>query len=640
MKCNEKTENHRQIFVQSVNITVKNRQHPWRIPMSTVAYSSKIDNIDQALKYYFGYDSFRQGQREVIASILGGSDVLAVMPTGSGKSVCYQLPALMLSGITIVISPLISLMRDQVAALGAAGIRAAYINSTLTPGQCSHALSNAAQGDYKIIYVAPERLLTPQFLNFAQKADISLVAVDEAHCVSQWGHDFRRSYLEIEKFVSGLSKRPITAAFTATATDHVKDDISELLGLRSPAIYTTGYDRPGLYFGVETPSNKVDYIFDFIKRRPGKVGIIYCATRRQVDLLCAELIDRGVNAVKYHAGLSEAQRNAAQDDFIYDRCPIIVATNAFGMGIDKSNVAFVLHYGIPLSMEAYYQEAGRAGRDGSNAECVLLYEYRDVMVAKFLIENSGVSEDCSAEEAEKLKKINLTKLARMEKYCNSTTCLRKNILSYFGEEYKSNSCGKCSSCKKKSHALTLDSMQLAIGGVILKTGGRYGCSAIVDILSGKRTERLVERGYDRLFEFGSFKLHKKNDIRSVIDDMLSSGLLYKTSGEYPLLKVTDKYLSLSSAKAPEGRHVNIQQKTYADQDLLEELKIWRKRTASVAGLPPYIVLTDMTLEQISVEKPACERELIKIRGISEKKIQKYGKEIIGIVKKHTDHAKN
>ncbi|MBQ4137169.1 MAG: RecQ family ATP-dependent DNA helicase [Clostridia bacterium] len=598
-------------------------------------YEVKKDNGTlKALKSFFGYDSFRPGQREVVEAILSQKDVLAVMPTGSGKSICYQLPALMLGGITIVVSPLISLMRDQVASLCASGVRAAYINSTLSAKQCSLAMANASRGEYKIIYVAPERLESPQFLGFAQKADISLVAIDEAHCVSQWGHDFRRSYLGIKDFVASLKRRPVVAAFTATATVRVKEDIRELLELRDPASFTTGYDRPELYFGIDSVPDKEAYIIDFITRRPHKAGIVYCATRKNVDLLCERLVYHGISAAKYHAGLSEAERNRAQDDFIYDRCRVIVATNAFGMGIDKSNVAFVLHYNMPLSIEAYYQEAGRAGRDGMDAECVLLYSYRDVKLGEYLIDISGEYSEDDPEEAEKIRKINKEKLAQMDSLCKDKGCVRANILAYFGEKYKDDRCGKCSACLKRNSKVTLDSMKLIIGGLVYKTGGRYGAAAIVDILAGKRTEKFAARGYDRLFEFGAFRLHDKASVRAMIEEMINEGFLERTRGEYPLIKVTELYMRESAKKAPEIGRFPAPKPLRADEAIVAEIRSWRTKTAYKLGIPPYIILTDLTVNMLAIDKPTDMLSLLKVKGISEKKAEKYGREIISIIKKH------
>lgn len=589
-----------------------------------------------ALKKYFGYDSFRPGQREVIGKILSGEDVLAVMPTGAGKSMCYQLPALVMQGITIVVSPLISLMRDQVSALGAAGIKAAYINSMLTPKQCSLALSNASRGMYKIIYVAPERLLTPQFTDFANRADISFVAIDESHCVSEWGHDFRRSYLCIKDFVAGLKKRPVVAAFTATATEKVKDDITKLLALSTPYVFTMGYDRPELYFGVVTPDDKEQYLLDFIKRRPGKAGIVYCSTRKHVDLVYTLLREYGISTARYHAGLTETERGTAQDDFIYDRCRVIVATNAFGMGIDKSNVSYVVHYDIPLSIEGYYQEAGRAGRDGMNAECVLLFSWKDVKIAEFLIEHSDMDEEVPEEELKKMRRINLEKLNNMVKLAKSTSCLRARILDYFGENYGKDSCGRCSVCMKKNNAVTIDSARLIIGSVVMQTGGRYGAGVILDILSGKRTEKLAGRGFDRLYEYGAMKLTDKSSVRKLIDDMITEGRLVRTADKYPVLKVTEKFMKeyseMRSSLTDRGRSTVIR----PEEKLLEALKEWRKKTAYKLGIPPYIIVTDLTLNLIAIELPKDKRELLKIKGIAENKADKYGKDIIRIVKQHTN----
>ncbi len=593
-------------------------------------------DIEKELKRYFGYDSFREGQKEVIRSVLAGNDTMAVMPTGSGKSICYQLPALIFSGITLVVSPLISLMRDQVAALGAAGIKAAYINSTLSSKQCSQVFSNASRGMYKIIYVAPERLNTMSFLGFAQKVDISFIAIDEAHCVSQWGHDFRQSYLLIKDFVKQLSSRPVVCALTATATVQVKEDISKLLELQNPAVFTTGYDRPGLYFGITSPENKLSYILDFIRRRPGKAGIIYCATRKTTNILYTELVSNGVSAVKYHAGLTEVERSKAQDDFIYDRCRVIVATNAFGMGIDKSNVAFVIHYNMPASLEAYYQEAGRAGRDGSDAECVLLYSYGDVRLARYLIDMPSHSdgEETNHEEALKIREINRKKLDRMVSFCKASSCLRANILSYFGENYGKDNCAKCSYCLRKNTAVTIDSTELIVGNLVLKTGGRYGKNAVIDLLAGRMTEKLAGRGYDRLFEFGALRLNDKKSIRRIIDDMIEHGLLYTTDGDYPLLKVSEKFICESADKKPEVGVLHVPKTVKADIILINELKKWRKELAQKLGVPPYVILTDMTLNIIAIEKPADDRELLRIKGISEKKAEKYGRSIISIVKKY------
>ena len=400
----------------------------------------------QALKQVFGHSAFRQGQEALIDALLSGADALGIMPTGAGKSVCYQIPSLMLPGITLVISPLISLMKDQVMALIQAGVPAAYINSSLTAGQCALALERARQGAYKIIYVAPERLLTPSFLRFAKAASLSLIAVDEAHCVSQWGQDFRPSYLSIADFVSRLPLRPPVGAFTATATVQVKDDILRLLRLENPLVRSTGFDRPGLYFGVRQPRDREDELLDILAQRQGKSGIIYCATRKNVDNLCDLLRREGYSAQRYHAGMRDEDRHQAQDDFQFDRALIMVATNAFGMGIDKSNVAFVIHYNMPKNLESYYQEAGRAGRDGGSAECILLYGKQDVVLQQWMINHSEQNPELDMDQREAVKKTELERLKQMTYYATAKRCLRKEILNYFGEEAPP-FCGNCSVCQ-------------------------------------------------------------------------------------------------------------------------------------------------------------------------------------------------
>ncbi len=596
-------------------------------------YPIKMQDSLKTLKEYFGYDSFRPGQEMVVDAIMSGRDVLAVMPTGSGKSVCYQVPALMKSGITLVISPLISLMRDQVSALVSVGVRAAYLNSTLTPAQCRLAIDNAKAGIYKIIYVAPERLATPAFREFTAVADIGLVAIDESHCVSEWGHDFRRSYLEIKDFIASLKRRPVVAAFTATATEQVRHDICKLLALDSPEVFTTGYDRPGLYFGIKSSRDKLGYVVDFIKRRPDKSGIIYCATRRNTEALCETLIDRGIDAVKYHAGLTEDERNRNQDEFVYDRCRIIVATNAFGMGIDKSNVSFVLHYNMPLSIEAYYQEAGRAGRDGMDAECVLLFSEQDVKLGRYIISKTAGEAEEDEAEARRLRDISIRKLERMAELCRAATCVRANILGYFGEAYNT-PCNKCSYCLRHNKEVTLDGAKRVIGSLILRTGGRFGVNAVADILAGARNQKLIARGYDRLYEFGQLSFRDRSSIKDVIAEMIDEGLLYKTAGEYPLLKLTDKYMKVcaESAKEPVNVRINaIERQIRPNAKLLSELKEWRRKTAARLGVPPYIVFNDMTLTLIALAKPVSFWELIKIKGVAQQKASRYCDEIVKII---------
>ena len=436
----------------------------------------------ETLKLYFGYDSFKPGQEEIVESVLAGRDVLAIMPTGSGKSICYQVPAMLLAGITIVISPLISLMQDQVKALNEAGIHAGYINSSLTEAQISKVYSKALEGTYKILYVAPERLESNGFMNFAGRVDISMVTVDEAHCISQWGQDFRPSYLKIVDFIDSLRKRPVVSAFTATATEEVKTDIACVLKLQNPKIIVTGFDRENLYFDVETVKRKDDYVLEYIKKHPEDSGIIYCATRKNVDSLFELLSSAGVSVARYHAGMNNEDRKISQNDFIYDRTPIIVATNAFGMGIDKSNVRFVIHYNMPQSMENYYQEAGRAGRDGEPSECILLFSLQDIMINKFLLDHKDFT-DIPYEDIDLIKMRDAKRLQVMESYCRTYTCLRNFILGYFGEN-RGEPCGNCGNCRREFNEIDMTEDAKIVINCVWETKGRYGLNIVLGTLLG------------------------------------------------------------------------------------------------------------------------------------------------------------
>ncbi len=607
-----------------------------------ITVSDKYD----ILKNYYGYTSFREGQESIIDNIMAGRDVLAVMPTGAGKSVCYQIPAMMLPGITLVISPLISLMKDQVSALNQNGIRAAYLNSSLTARQYGLALGNIRAGVYKIIYIAPERLMTDGFLELVSTLDISLIAVDEAHCVSQWGHDFRPSYTDIADFVEGLPHRPVVAAFTATATAQVKEDISALLALDKPYELTTGFDRPNLYFGVTDTEARLDYIRSYLDENPDKSGIIYAMTRKNVEKIYSALDAAGYNVTYYHAGLSDAERTNNQEAFIRDAAPVIIATNAFGMGIDKPDVQFIIHYNIPMSMEAYYQEAGRAGRDGSEADCILLYNAADIHTAKFLIENSADDEGLDGEELEQAKKRRHEKLSQMISYANTTECLRAFILRYFGEAAKAEKCEKCSSCREVASTYDVTEIVRAVYTALDVTGERYGAVFITDYLRGVDNGRMAALGFTHDRSFGMLSSISGEIIRDVISRMVESGLLERSNGQYPTLSITrelDKFLASGKSltlkvkreKSPKARrHRNSETVLDAsvDRALYEKLRAFRRETAERKGVPAYVIFTDMTLKNLAAKKPTNIFELMNVNGIGADKAEKYGTAIIGIVK--------
>lgn len=492
-------------------------------------------NALETLKTYFGYDTFREGQEKIVEAILANRDVLAIMPTGAGKSICYQIPALILPGITLVISPLISLMQDQVKALNDAGIHAAFINSSLTENQISKALYLAASGRYKIIYVAPERLENYEFLEFARNVEISMVTVDEAHCISQWGQDFRPSYLKIVEFIKNLPKRPIVSAFTATATEEVKNDILCTLSLADPEVVITGFDRKNLYYSVENIRRKDEFIMEYIEKHPTESGIIYCATRKNVDNLFELLFKRGVPVTRYHAGLTNETRKKNQDDFIYDRTPVIIATNAFGMGIDKSNVRYVIHYNMPQSMENYYQEAGRAGRDGENSQCILLFSLQDVMIDRMLLDNKDFS-DVDEEDEYLIRQRDIRRLQTMEGYCKTTGCLRNYILEYFGEK-TSGPCDNCGNCHREYHEVDMTAEAKWVVNCVAETRGRYGLTIVLGTLMGAKRARLRELRTDQYKSYGTLSGHSEAELRTLISQMTEMGYLYQTQEKYSVLKL-------------------------------------------------------------------------------------------------------
>ncbi len=620
------------------------------------------------LKKYFGYDSFRPGQELLIDSILEGRDVLGVMPTGAGKSLCYQVPALLLPGITLVVSPLISLMNDQVRALNDAGIHAAYINSALTEGQIGKALQYAAAGRYKIIYVAPERLCTYEFQRFAKAVDISMVTVDEAHCISQWGQDFRPSYLKILEFVRGLKKRPILSAFTATATGEVREDILCVLGLREPQLLVTGFDRKNLYFAVEQVRWKDRFLREYLREHAGESGIIYCATRKNVDKLYEMLSREGFEVAEYHAGLDTEQRKKSQEDFIYDRTPVIIATNAFGMGIDKPNVRYVIHYNMPQCLENYYQEAGRAGRDGGASECILLYSPQDIVINRFLIESKAEATDLTPEELDTIRERDETRLRAMVAYCTTTRCLRKYILNYFGEK-ETSACGNCSNCMREYEEEDVTDSAVRVMECVRELHQRFGVNVVVGTLRGKDSAKLRSYGLQQCPSYGGLEHLGEEKIRSIIDLLFQEDLLCTTPDKYSLVKFRPEgyrflkryqdslagkegadpvALILRSPKAAEGQaqqsgsaagrrgkgHIS-EILTSRGLDLFEKLRTLRAELAREEGLPPYIIFGDRTLLDMCVKVPLNKGEMLDVNGVGENKYARYGQQFLQAIAEFT-----
>ena len=603
----------------------------------------------EALKTYFGYDTFRPGQDTIVSAILEGRDALAIMPTGAGKSLCYQIPALLLPGLTLVVSPLISLMQDQVKGLSAVGIPVAYINSTLTENQIAKALQRAAQGSYKIIYVAPERLESPTFQEFAAAADISMLTVDEAHCISQWGQDFRPSYLHILDFIDTLPRRPIVSAFTATATREVKDDIAETLCLQNPQIVVTGFDRPNLYYRVETTRRKDAFVADYVRQHPGESGIIYCATRKNVDAVQEMLQGEGIAAARYHAGMTNEERRQSQNDFIYDAAPVIVATNAFGMGIDKSNVRYVIHYNMPQSMENYYQEAGRAGRDGLPAQCILLFSAQDIMINRFLLERKEV-EDLDDDAAELLRQRDNQRLQSMANYCHTTGCLRNYILHYFGED-STEPCGSCGNCDREYDETDMTAQAKWMINCVAETHGRYGKGVVLNTLRGANMARLRELGAVDYRSYGKLKNCTRDELDLLLAQLLEDGYLIQTDDQYAVLRMGNIEPLKQGAKvlvklppkqaaeepAPKKRKASKAAQNGKDQltpaglALFEELRTLRFTLAQAEHLPPYLIFGDKTLVDMCAKAPRQLDDMREIFGMGERKFAKYGKQFFAVI---------
>ena len=606
----------------------------------------------EVLKRYFGYDSFREGQEILIDGILDGRDVLGIMPTGSGKSLCYQVPALILPGITLVVSPLISLMKDQVTALNQAGVHAAYLNSSLTTAQYYKALGYAREGRYPIIYVAPERLMTEAFLDFAMHVDIAMLAIDEAHCISQWGQDFRPSYLKIVDFIEKLPRRPVVSAFTATATKEVRDDIIDILQLQNPVMLTTGFDRKNLYFAVRTPRNKERELLELLQERRGKSGIVYCLARKTVEELCDRLCEQGFPATRYHAGLSQAERAANQEAFLFDTKPIMIATNAFGMGIDKSNVSFVVHYNMPKDLESYYQEAGRAGRDGEPADCILLYSGRDVQTHLFLLDQAReISEIQDAQQKEQWLTRSKERLRIMAGYATTTNCLREYLLRYFGERAPQ-CCGHCSNCQGtfETTDITLEAKKI-ISCVYRGLQHHYHLSRTLaaDVLTGSKKAAISEMRLNQLSTYGILKECTARQVVQMIDALLDLHILeLQTYRDFQMLQLTPAAAEvirgnqqvLWRRRKEERKTVFIPKpKPTVEEDveeaLFQRLSALRAKLAEKEHMPAYIVFSNAALRDMCRKKPSSLAAFRQVSGVGIIKSQKYGKAFIKEIAAYT-----
>jgi ATP-dependent DNA helicase RecQ len=579
------------------------------------------DTALYALKKFYGYNSFRPGQMNIIFNILSKKDVFCIMPTGAGKSICYQIPALIMNGVTLVISPLISLMKDQVDSLKENGITATYINSTQSMEEIKDILKDASLGLYKLIYIAPERLESKVFVQMIRNLHISQVAVDEAHCVSEWGHDFRISYRYIKPFVDLLPNRPVISAFTGTATDEVKEDSMNLLGLRNPIKYVGDINRENLSINIFKEEDKLEGIKDIIREHEDESGIIYCLSRKEVENLYTYLREYGYNVSMYHGGLEDYDKEKAQDDFLFERTNIMVATNAFGMGIDKSNVRYIVHCTIPKNLESYYQEIGRGGRDGEACKCYLFYNRDDIRRVEFILNKSS---------GFKRKEIALRKLQSMIDFCEEDGCYRAFLLKYFNKEWSRNYCGNCSNCLGNDEVRDFTREGQIILSTVYRTRENYGISVLIDILRGIKGPKIIEKNLDKITTFSLMKDYSSSFIKAIINEMLTQGYVSLKEGTYSMLKLNNKSMDILLGKADMYLLVKEDEKPI-DEELFHKLKLWRKSKAIKENIKPYIIFSDSSLISIVNRLPKSIEELLQVRGVGEKKVEKYGDEILKLL---------